>query len=176
MVDKDSQEFAFRVAIDAGDIEGARKLLSERPDLPMRLSAERVWLLKDAAKESSPEMIRWLVQEVGEDLAKQDANDYTALNFAVLFGKLENARALLELGADADLGYPLFSVLSKHVEDPMAMATLLISYGADVNQLVIEEGMPPRNILTEAEDYEDEEMIEFLRSQGAKLPDELLES
>ena len=41
------------------------------------------------------------------------------------------------------------------------MATLLISYGADVNQLVIEEGMPPRNILTEAEDCEDEEMIDF---------------
>jgi hypothetical protein len=53
------------------------------------------------------------------------------------------------------------------------MAALLIAYGADLNQLVIEEGMPARNILTEAVDYDDSDMIEFLRSKGAKLPDEL---
>jgi ankyrin repeat protein len=173
MVDRESKEYAFRVAIDSGDIGAARKLLSEMPDLPIRLSAERVWLLKDAAKKSSPEMIRWLVQEVGEDVARQDANEYTALHFAVIFGKFENAQALLELGADANLGEPLFSVPSSDLDDPVAMAALLIAHGADVNQLVVEEGMPARNILSEAVDYDDSDMIEFLRSKGAKLPEEL---
>ena len=91
----------------------------------------------------------------------------------MIFGKFENAQALLELGADANLGEPLFSIPSSDLDDPVAMAALLIAHGADVNQLVVEEGMPARNILSEAVDYDDSDMIEFLRSKGAKLPDEL---
>ena len=38
------------------------------------------------------------------------------------------------------------------------MAAFLIAHGADVNQLVIEEGIPPRNILTDAVDFDDSDM------------------
>lgn len=175
MVDKQPLGIRFRIAINEGDLATAKQVFADDPNLPKRLSEKRVWLLKDAAKTSTPQMLKFLTQEVGEDVNKQDANGFTALHFAVMFGELENARALLQLGADPNRDCPLFGITHHRVEDPMAMADILLEYGADVNQLIVSEHMPTQNVLSKALCDGSNELVSYLRTKGAKLPDELVD-
>ena len=152
--------FAFQTAIMIADVDLARRTWNDHEDLEAKLNQRNVWPLKEAVLRSSPEMIRFLVTDLHEDINQQDSNGWTALEFAVSFGHYSTAEALLNLGADSTLDCPIFQVASDDVEDPIAIVDLLIRFGADINQELRVDGMPPRNLLLEALTNDCEELAE----------------
>jgi Suppressor of fused protein (SUFU) len=51
------------------------------------------------------------------------------------------------------------------------MAKLVLDHGADINQPFLVEGLPPRNVLSEAIGRGHTALVEVLKSRGAKLPE-----
>src|SRR5262249_62051540 len=151
------------------DVAAMREFASEVPDLFAQLRVRSLRIVCDAARDYSPEVVRSLV-ELGADVNEQDANNYTGLCWAVTRGRFEVAQALLECGANPNLDCPLFRVVGEKVEDPIAMAKLLLDHGADINQPFVVEGLPPRTVLSAATASKRTNLIEFLKSRGAELP------
>jgi hypothetical protein len=159
----------FRVAVLQSDVAAMRRYAAEEPDLFAKLAARKERMVGEAAKASSPEAVRTLV-ELGADIDEQDANGDTGLCWAVMKERLDVARVLLELGADPHRGCPLFNVACQDLNDPLAMAELLLSHNADINQPFLVEGLPPRTVLREAIAGEKADLVKFLKSRGARLP------
>lgn len=155
------------------DIDAMRKVVAEVPDIFRKLRDFRPfpnWVMCDAAKEHSPEVIRALL-ELGADINEQDSNGETPLGWSVIRGRHEIATLLLECGADPNLNCPIFSVSnSQKLADRVGMATILLNHGADINLPFLVEGLPPRNALSEAIVQGHTELADFLKSRGAKLP------
>jgi Suppressor of fused protein (SUFU)/Ankyrin repeats (3 copies) len=160
---------AFLVAVDRSDLDAMRRFAREEPDLFRKIRAWNVWVVHDAAKGSTPDTVRLLL-ELGADVNEQDSNGWTGLCWATTRDRYEVAKVLLECGADPHLHCALFHVADKRLKDPIAMAKLLLDHGADVNQPFIVEDMPPRNALSGAIDAGLQDLVEFLKSRGAKLP------
>ena len=149
-----------------------RRFAAEVPDLFRKLHEQQYpdWAVCNAAQESSPEAIRTLL-ELGADINEQDSNGDTGLCWAVMEGRHDAAKVLLEGEADPNLGCPIFHVACQDVEDRIGVAALLLDHGADINQPFLVEGLPPRNVLSEAISRGHEELVAFLKSRGAKLPE-----
>jgi hypothetical protein len=162
---------AFRKALYYSDTEAMRRFASQTSDLFPRLLADHNWVVCDAAKKSSPEAVRVLI-ELGAEIDQQDSNGFTGLCWAVARENYDNAKMLLECGANPDVGCPIFSVATQNLRDPIAMAQLLLDHGADINQLFLVEGLPPRNVLSESVQTGLTNLVEFLKSRHAKLPDD----
>ncbi|HKA06777.1 MAG TPA: ankyrin repeat domain-containing protein [Gemmataceae bacterium] len=159
---------AFLIALDRSDTDAMRRIRRQEPDLFPKLRADHRWIVCDAARKSSPEAVRDLI-ELGAPIDERDSNLFTGLCWAVSCGRYEVARVLLECGADPNLDCPLFRVASSDkVQDRIAMAKLLLDHGADVNQPFLVEDMPPRNALSEAIKRGHSELAEFLVARGAK--------
>lgn len=167
----DNRLIAFRKALHHSDIDAMKKFASEEPELFRKLREWNERVVCDAARDSSPSAIRALI-ELGADVNEQQQNGDSALCVAVIFDRPEAAAALLESGADANLNCPLFNVACQRVSDRVRMARLLLDHGADVNQPYLVEGLPPRNVLSEAIGRGHSELVEFLKSRGAILPNE----
>jgi Suppressor of fused protein (SUFU)/Ankyrin repeats (3 copies) len=162
---------AFLVAVDRSDLDAMRRFASEEPNLFRKIRAGNDWVVCDAAKRrSTPEAVRSLI-ELGADVNERDSNGSTGLCWAVTYGRYDVAKVLLECGADPNLDCPLFRLTSNDVQDRVAMAKLLLDHGADINQPFIVEGMPARNALSGAIDAGLQDLVEFLKSRGARLPD-----
>lgn len=148
------------------DLEMVRKVLEEHPRVKKKVGLK---LLCDAAIESSPEIIRWLAQN-GWDVNHYDGY-FSVLSWAVTYGKYENAKCLLEMGADPNLDCPLFALAGagSKIDDLIPLAQLLLDYGADINQVYVvdNEQVPDRTPLDRAEEMELDELAAFLRSKGA---------
>lgn len=165
---------AFRKAFLRSDTEAMRKFLAEAPDVLQHLHQPRpfrVWIMCDAAKKSPIEVIETLL-ELGADINEQDSNGFSGLRWAVIEGRGDVAKFLLEHGADPNLNCPIFSVATtQDLSDRIGMAKLLLDNGADVNQPFLVEGLPPRNVLSEAVARGHADLVEFLKSRGARPPD-----
>ncbi len=160
---------AFWVALVRRDLDAMRKFAQGQPDLFPKLREQNKWVVCDAARRSSPEATRLLI-ELGAPINQQDSNGLTGLWCAVVRGRYEVAKVVLECGADPNLACPIVSVARDKVEDPVAMAKLLLDHGADINQPLIVEGLPPRTALSEAIEEGRTDLVRFLESRGAKLP------
>lgn len=163
---------AFTDATDRCDTQAMRKLASEEPNLFCKLRQQALpdWVVCDAAKRAPPEVIGTLL-ELGADINEQDSNGFTPLCWAVMYERKDAVTLLLESGADPNLNCPIFNVACQGLDDPIDMAKLLLDHGADINQPFLASGLPPRNVLSEAIDEGDDDIVEFLKSRGAKLPD-----
>jgi uncharacterized protein len=162
--------FAFRKALYHSDTDSMRRFAAAEPDLFRKLRAGNDWVVCDAAKRrSTPEAVRSLI-ELGADVNERDSNGSTGLCWAVTYGRYDVAKVLLECGADPNLDCPLFRLTSSDVQDRVAMAKLLLDHGADVNYPFIVEGLPPRNALSAATDARLQDLVQFLKSRGGKLP------
>lgn len=162
----------FVKALHGSDTESMRRIVSDLPSVFQLLRAKNFWLVCDAARRSSPEAIRTLI-ELGGPLNEQDSNGFTGLGCAVTRDRYDAAKSLLECGADVDLGCPIFNVATQNITDRIAMAELLLDYGADINQPFLVKGRPPRTVLSEAVAQGRTELAAFLKSRGARLPEEL---
>ncbi|HQU43284.1 MAG TPA: ankyrin repeat domain-containing protein [Pirellulales bacterium] len=110
--------------------------------------------------------------ELGADINEQDSNRTTGLEWAVIRDRYDAVKTFLELGADPNLDCPMFSVAnSQRLTDRIGMAKLLLEHGADINQPFLVEDLPPRNVLSEAIACGHDELVEFLKARGAKLPE-----
>jgi hypothetical protein len=160
---------AFRKAAYLSDIAAMRRFAAEVDDLFQELRARSLRIVCDAARDFLPEVVRALV-ELGADVNEHDANGYTGLCWAVTRGRYDVARVLLECGADPNLDCPIFRIVGEKVQDPIAMAKLLLDHGADINHSFEVEDLPPRTVLSAATASKRTDLIEFLKSRGARLP------
>jgi Ankyrin repeats (3 copies)/Family of unknown function (DUF5678) len=136
----------FRVAVYQSDVPAMRQYAAEEPHLFAKLRVRKERIVHDAAKHSSPESVRALI-ELGADIEEQDSNGFSGLVWAVTNDRVDVALTLLESGADPNRGCPIFSVAcAQHLKDRVAMAKLLVDYGADLNQPYLVDGLPPRTV------------------------------
>ena len=167
--DPSDRAAVFRIAVLQSDVPAMHRYVAVEPDLFAKLAARKERIVGEAAKHSSPEAVRALV-ELGADIDAQDANGDSGLCWAVMSDRLDVVRVLLESGADPNRGCPIFNVACQDLNDPIAMAKLLLAHNADINRPFLVEGLPPRNVLSEAMAEEKAELVKFLKSRGAKLP------
>ena len=143
----------FRRAFLQSDVEAMRRAAAEVPDLFRKLREQRPfpdWVLCDAAKDRSLEVMQTLI-DLGADINEQDSNGLTGLRWAVIEGRHDAAKLLLERGADPNLNCAIFSVAtSQGLSDRVGMAELLLDHGAKINEPFLVKGLPPRNVLSEA--------------------------
>ncbi|TWU31704.1 Suppressor of fused protein (SUFU) [Novipirellula aureliae] len=162
----------FKALTDLHDLDMIQKILEDHPRVKKKVGLD---LLCEAAKQSSPDILRWLAEN-GWDINHFDGH-FSVLSWAILRGKHENAKCLLELGADPNLDCPLFSVAGskKYTDDPIPLAKLLLDYGADINHLFVtnNDQVPDQTALDRAEELGVDELSAFLRSNGALRAGEL---
>ena len=163
---------AVRKAVYYSDVDAIRRFFSEQSDLAARIRRAKNRIVCEAAKKSTPEAVRALI-ESGADVNEQDSNGATGLCWAVTYGRYDVARVLLQCGADPDIRCAIFGITDEDVSDPIAMAALLLDHGADINRPFLVEGLPARTILSRAVASGRSDLVEFLKSKGARLRDEL---
>ncbi|MGH7134664.1 MAG: ankyrin repeat domain-containing protein, partial [Pirellulales bacterium] len=165
----------FRAAVWQSDVAAMRQYAAEEPHLFEKLKLRKERIVHDAAKESSPEAVRALI-ELGADIDEQGSNGFTGLVWAVTRERVDVVQTLLKLGADPNRGCPIFSVAcAQKLKDRVAMAKLLLDHGADINHAYLVEDLPPRTVLSEAMAHRHTELIDFLESHGAMLPEKASE-
>src|SRR5438132_8496103 len=120
---------AFMVAVEESDVDAMRRFFSEEPDMFRKLRQDNTWIICDAARESTPQGVRALL-DLGADINQQDYRGFTGLCCAVAGDRYEMANFFLECGADVNLGSPLFNVASQNLQARVAMARLLLDHGA----------------------------------------------
>ena len=157
----------------AGDVVGVRQILLTHPGSVHEYYAGGS-LLHRAARYDNVQMMVMLVQ-LGLDVNMPDLTcPEGPLCTAASYNSITAARWLLEHGAKLE-----FEINGeKHVaclaaaahQGYLEMVKLLVEHGADINAVW---GDPPMNSLAFAVMYGKKDVEKFLRSKGAKLPDEL---
>lgn len=155
--------------IDDKDFAKAQQLIDEHPRLKKRLGIN---FLCHVAQHGSAEAVDFLVAN-GWDVKQRDASEWTPLCWAVQRGNVVTTERLLDHGADPKDGCPIYGLAGDDNEHPVAMLDLLLARGADINQLLLVEGMPPRNALSHVIEQGKSEFEKILRDRGARLPHEL---
>src|SRR5258705_153867 len=82
---------AFRKAQYYSDLAMMRKLADGDPELFRKLRERNIWIVCNAATESSPEAVRTLI-DLGADIDEQDSNGSTGLCWAVTRGRYDVAK------------------------------------------------------------------------------------
>lgn len=90
------------ILLTHGDVDGARRLLTARPDLARTGNPEEDRILADLAGRSDDAPVQLLVA-AGADLEARGLDDGTPLHQAAWFGQAVNARLLLDAGAPIDV-------------------------------------------------------------------------
>ena len=99
-------ERKFKKAIENGDVPVLRKILKAKPSylgLYLRSSSWGGTPLHYAAYHNQPQVIEFLVKEMGVDPCKRDKQMATALHDACCRGSYEAAKVLIELGTDVSV-------------------------------------------------------------------------
>jgi len=126
--------FPLHSAASRGDIATIETLIAEGADIDEINSTMIVTPLAIAASESTPEVVKKLV-ELGADVGKRGtaAESGTPLMMAESAGRTDNVRTLVELGADVNetnaTGASLLFFTLIHVNKPMM--ELLLQLGCD---------------------------------------------
>jgi ankyrin repeat protein len=160
---------AFYSAVTDGDVSAARALLQKYPELKEVRPLSNTWL-HVAAGCPSIEMIA-LFLELGFDVNCLDDVEETALAQAVADGQLEVAKFLIERGANPNIGRPLIAAINQE-DCPYAMVKLLVDNGININQVFhwFDDPDQPFTALSHAIASDNGQIVKYLRSQGAALP------
>ncbi|QQS42855.1 MAG: ankyrin repeat domain-containing protein [Acidobacteriota bacterium] len=92
----------FAVAVIAGDLEEAARILGEHPGVVKTGNPEEDRLFADVSGRPDPERVRFLI-EAGADLSARGLDGGTPLHQAAWFGEPDNARLLIDAGAPLDV-------------------------------------------------------------------------
>ena len=93
------------IACDAGHLEVAKLLVENGAD-PHKWDQRGVALIHQAAKDNHPDVVRYLVTELGCDpncVSREKNGEKTPLMYAALGGAKECVECLLDLGADPNI-------------------------------------------------------------------------
>ena len=161
-------------AIDRGDASEAKRLLEVHPELLSHGGIGPTWL-HDAAGIGDEKTVQMLI-DFGLDVnAGGKSRPDGPLSWAVGKGHLEVARLLLQRGANPNVGRLLIAAINCQTNS-LALVKLLVEHGADVNRCFPFGGDgngPMVNALSWANGGNKREILEYLRSHGAVMPDEV---
>lgn len=157
-------------AITDGDVKSARVLLQKHPELITTRPMSETWLHVAAAR-PNVEMVDMLLN-IGIDVNVLNDVDETALAQAVADGQLEVAEFLIEKGANPNIGRPLIAAINQE-DCPFEMVKLLVENGVDVNHVFLwfDDPEMPFNALSHAIASGNDEIVEYLKANGAVLPE-----
>lgn len=166
---------------EEGDIEEFSRLLRENPqylrmDSSFSDPGKEIWLRK-SARDGQLAFVKFLVEEMGigvNEPEDDDVNPEGPIILAAGNGHLDVVRWLLEHGAKINFdikgeltSMPLsYAASNGHLE----VVKLLVEHGAAINAV-----WKGDNALKWARTYDHDELADYLVSQGAKMPDELVE-
>lgn len=178
MVDKiDEIAMSLIESAEVGDNARIREIRLKSSDTFIKAihSKKFQWDFIHSITDLDQDSIATLV-ECGVDLNRHENVGYAPngifpLDRCISRNKHDRARDLLELGADPNICESLNSVcyMDQGPESQIAMAQLLIDFGADVNQPL--PNLPGMTPLLRALEKGHTELAEFLISKGAVMPD-----
>jgi ankyrin repeat protein len=158
-------------AVTANDVNVVRLLLVQRPELLDR-GLLSTTCLNYASKYCNLEMINSFWRS-GSLSTHPTRLGVLPLSLHCVLGRIEFARHLLDRGADVGIGRPLIGAF---VCDDLQMVKLVVEHGVDVNDLFLWFNNPTDQFSALSFALErgaNQEIIDFLRSQGAKTTEEI---
>ena len=155
--------------LDEGDIEGMRELLLRNPEL---INGHE-WL-KTAAYTGDIEMAKMLL-DIGcdiEETAKFGKHKLNPLTSAVTGDAPHMVKFLLERGAIMPPADILITAIVGRKQKSLEIVKVFDEHGIDLNHVSINEMTGElRNVLSMANDYGKEDLVEYLRSRGCASPE-----
>lgn len=176
MTDEDAKT-QIALAIENGETDKLPALLRKHPKLLHDETGVGTWLHYSASVGNLAACQFFVAQgiDINAPSSPSGTPPETAVFDAVMSGSLDILRWLLENGAQSHRTVPLegnaprnFALGSAITRGRLDMVQLLVEYGADVN--VYYAGRTPLSV---AEGGGHKEIAKYLRSKGAKLPEEL---
>jgi Ankyrin repeats (many copies)/Ankyrin repeat len=179
LVDKSILKKLILSAIECNDVHQLKQLFAESPtDFGLAMKTHSFQTnFSYYVLQIAPETLGVLVQ-LGLDLNRHDNEGYAPdgtypLGSCIHRRNLEMARLLLQNGADPNLCDALNTVSYMGEKatpaDQIAMAQLLLDYGADINRVLPK--LPGFTPLLRALEKGHTELAEFLISKGAVMPE-----
>ena len=168
-------------AVEKRDFEEFRRLLKEHPEMLRFKDGRDAWL-QDAVTGGLP-FVKLLVEKYGADpnesSSKYDLFPEVVINHAASGGHIDIVKYLLSKGAKINLEYLGDEEEHKDMKICFALRRAVSKGHLDIVKLLIEEhdadiNTPWGGVNTIC-DARSDEMFEYLRSQGAKFPTELME-
>ena len=161
-------ETIFRVQkqVDEGDREGIIEQFRQHPDLVEAITlGSEIRFLHYAAVEEKPDLVR-LFFDLGIPLNTTNEYGECPLSAMVQMGDIDTVKWMLEKGADPNLSpWPMAAAIARGRLD---IVKLLVEYGVDVNAVFFS---PPTTALSHAVEFNQKEIIQYLRSLHAIMPD-----
>ncbi|MFC3150958.1 ankyrin repeat domain-containing protein [Litoribrevibacter euphylliae] len=154
--------------VEDGDCEGVRVLLIQHPDKVNEQPTYYSWL-HYAAENNDTDMIETLLSLGADVNAKAAKTNSTPIVMAVNERALEAVKCLVENGAEintggGESGTPLSAACA---EGDLEVVEYLVLQGANMNVVF---GDPPNTALSYAVMYKHNDIEEYLRERGARLP------
>jgi ankyrin repeat protein len=163
-------------AIEAGNVSEVRNTLALHPELLGRDWGMGTWL-HHAARERSVELASLLI-ELGFDVnaaarTTNGARGEVPLLCAIDRNNLEMAKLLLAHGAETNTGLPVIGVIVGDNINSLELVKLLVDHGADIHVVYpFGEKFTPMNALKMSLVWGKMEIAEYLRSLGARMPED----
>lgn len=166
------QEVAILRSLTAGDGQKVRELLKQHPELLNRDLGTGTWLHL-AAQDGNEAMARLLLELGCDPNAEVDNSSRdTPLFCALVQDSVPVVRALLEHGADANLGGNIITAVTGDKKNSLEFVKLMEQHGADLHRECPFAGGRNVNVLSMAIAYGKKDVVDYLRSKGAVLPGE----
>ena len=170
-----ADDLAIRLvdAVSDGDVAFAKRCFSEHPEWISGEHCGDTWL-GHASMSDSVEMIQFLIS-LGCDVnqLRKGRGSRRVLNNAIGNASIEVAQAMLEAGADANAGLPILGAVLCDRGDARERVQLLEQYGANLHVVYpFGPDSVPMTPLGLATVYGLDDVVEYLRSRGARLPSE----
>ena len=176
MTDEDAKT-QIALAIENGEVGKLPTLLRQHPEMLREETGVGTWLHYSASIGNLAACKFFVAQgiDINSPSSPSGTPPETAVFDAVMSGSLDILRWLLENGAKSHCTVPLdgnaprnFALNAAVTRGRLDMVQLLVEHGADVN--VYYAGRTPLSV---AEGAGQKEIAKYLRSKGAKLPEEL---
>ena len=163
-------------AIYDNKLDVVRELLSTNPDV-VHHRINGYTLLHKAVAAASYDIVEFLIEH-GADVnacikSGDDETDENALNRAIDGGNVAIVDLLLKRGADPRRSRPAIAAVTGAPEHALEFIKQLEKYGADLHRLFpFGENYRPINALSMAKVYGLTDVVEYLLSRGARMPEQ----
>ena len=155
-----------------GDVDGFRQILRDRPGLLENAIGSGNWLFM-AAQYNQLEIAKHLL-DLGQDPNERERlpPHNVPLVPAIRKQYLEVAELLLSHGADPNMQRLVISGVRSKGNRALEAVKLLEEFGADLHQEYFHHQLKqPMNALSAAKDAGKDDVVEYLLSKGARLPE-----
>lgn len=161
-------------AVRDSDVVKVRALFEAHSNFLDSKYGSDTWLTA-AVRSNSIDMVEMLL-DLGCDieLPASQRLDNTPLISAITQNNQEIAKALLHRGADVTKGRPVITAITGQKKNSLEFIKLLEQYGADIHKVFPFGEGDKINALKAAITWGKQDVVDYLKSKGAVLPDEPL--